>query len=102
MSAGRLEVVLRPRAITDLEAVWRYTASEWNSDQADRYLDQFDNRLSLLADNPTLGSDYSHVRPGVRRYQVGRHGVFYRVARNQLVVVRVLHDRMDTPHLLEV
>ena len=47
-----------------------------------------------------LGADYSHVAPGVRRHQLGRHGVFYRIDERQLVVIRVLHDRMDVPQRL--
>lgn len=82
-------------AIEDLEGIWRHTAQAWNSEQADQYLDQIDQRLALLAENPTLGVDYAHVEKGVRRYQVGRHGVFYRIDGMALVVIRVLHDRMD-------
>lgn len=100
MTAHRLRVSLRPLAVADLEDVWRYTAQAWNIDQADLYLDQLNERLELLAENPSVGMDYSHVETGVQRYQVGRHGVFYHIDANQLVVIRVLHDRMDAPRRL--
>lgn len=100
MTAHRLRVSLRPLAVADLEGIWRYTAQAWNVDQADHYLDLLNERLELLAENPSLGADYSHVEAGVQRYQVGRHGVFYRTDKKQLVVIRVLHDRMDAPRRL--
>lgn len=97
MTGNSLSVSLRPLAVADLEDIWRHTAQSRNVDQADKYLDQIEQRLALLAENPSLGTDYSHVGPGVQRYQVGRHGVFYRTDENQLVVIRVMHDRMDAP-----
>ena len=100
MTGHRLGVSLRPLAVTDLETIWRYTAQAWNVEQADQYLDQLNERLELLAENPSLGLDYSHVEAGVQRYQVGRHGVFYRIDNHLLVVIRVLHDRMDAPRRL--
>lgn len=98
--AAPLAIALRPLAVRDLEEIWLYSSKTWNPDQADRYLDQFDTRLAVLAENPTLGVDYSHVQPEIRRYQIGRHGVFCRIADSKLLVVRVLHERMDAPRLL--
>lgn len=97
MPNSSLRVLLRPLAVADLEGIWHYTAQTWSVDQADVYLDQINANLLLVAENPTIGIDYSHVGHGVHRYQVGRHGVFYRVDSGQLIVIRVLHDSMDAP-----
>ena len=64
MTGNSLSVSLRPLAVADLEDIWRHTAQSRNVDQADKYLDQIEQRLALLAENPSLGTDYSHVGPG--------------------------------------
>jgi toxin ParE1/3/4 len=35
------------------------------------------------------------VRPDYRKYPVGSHILFYRVTKAAIVVVRILHQRMD-------
>jgi toxin ParE1/3/4 len=39
----------------DLVDIWEYSFEQWDADQADKYLDELDRGISLLADNPELG-----------------------------------------------
>jgi toxin ParE1/3/4 len=48
-----------------------------------------------LAADPRLGRTCDEVRPGYRKYPVGSHVVFYRIARGGIDVARILHQRMD-------
>ncbi|MBL4910108.1 MAG: type II toxin-antitoxin system RelE/ParE family toxin [Alteromonadaceae bacterium] len=35
--------------------IWTYSFDNWGTDQADKYLDQIDEVLQLLATNPLMG-----------------------------------------------
>ncbi|HBK07703.1 MAG TPA: hypothetical protein DDZ81_17930 [Acetobacteraceae bacterium] len=49
----------------------------------------------MLAEFPEIGRDASHVRPGYRKIETASHSVFYRNTPVGVVIVRVLHQRMD-------
>jgi len=78
----------------DLLEIGRYTVEQWGVEQADRYLTQLDDRLRLLAREPTSGRSCDEIKAGYRRYHQGRHVVFYRVVRAQVQIIRILHERM--------
>jgi toxin ParE1/3/4 len=48
-----------------------------------------------LAQSPRSAPQCEHIRPGYRRQTVGRHAVYFRVDADVVIVVRVLHERMD-------
>ena len=84
-----------PRARRDLIEIWFYTFDQWGGEQADHYLRGIDAAIRQLAENPFLGADFGHVRKGIRRHSAGRHRIFYRVNRQTIEIVRVLHASMD-------
>ena len=69
--------------------------------QADRYLDELDQEIQLLAENPNLGSDYDHICDGYRRLSINYHAVFNRLLGDFPEIVHVLHERMDIDTHLE-
>ena len=42
-----------------------------------------------------MGSDYSAVREGLRRYEHVSHAVYFRPTSSGILVLRVLHGAMD-------
>ncbi|RZK25535.1 MAG: type II toxin-antitoxin system RelE/ParE family toxin [Hymenobacter sp.] len=40
-------------------------------------------------------SDQASVSPGLRKWRSGSHNIFYRVRGDVVLIVRVLHARMD-------
>ena len=91
---------LTPAALRDLEGIWRYTAQQWGETQAAHYLDLLNDAFETIAQSPDSAQPCDHIRPGYRRQGVEHHAVSYRLAGDTLVVVRVLHERMDaTRHL---
>ena len=93
----RAEFRLRPAATQDLESIWIYTTEQWGIEQAHRYTDELTKAFKLLANNPEQGGACDEIREGYRRYRVGRHVIYYRIADYGVDVVRVLHGRMDPP-----
>jgi toxin ParE1/3/4 len=94
------EVRVTPAALRDLEGIWTYTAQQWGEAQAARYLDGLNTCFEAIAASPLSAPTCEDIRPGYRRQRVQRHTVYYRVMDAMVVVVRVLHERMDAPRHL--
>ncbi len=89
--------VLTRKAKEDLKAIARYTQDTWGREQRNRYLTELDRSFHALAADPLKGRDCGDIRPGYRKYPVGRHWIFYRGINggDRIEIVRVLHGRMD-------
>ena len=86
---------LRPKARKDLEDIWSYTYETWGKDQADSYIHDLDSGFRALAVNPKKGRPCDDIREGYRKHFVGKHIIFYRMAKKGIEIVRILHQRMD-------
>lgn len=60
-----------------------------------RYIEDIDRRLRWLRTNARQGRPRPALGSGLRSVGVGRHVIFYRDLADRVVVVRVLHERMD-------
>lgn len=89
------EYRLTPAAEGDLEAIWTYTLQKWSAEQADRYIDTLTDAFAELAQSPKSAPACDQIRPGYRRRSIGRHVIYFRPTTYGIVVVRILHDRMD-------
>jgi toxin ParE1/3/4 len=87
--------VFSPRAQTDIGEISDFTADRWNIDQADENLRQLRAAVEPLAEAPYLGASCDDIRAGYRKFPVGSHVVFYRHRADVIIVVRILHRRMD-------
>ncbi len=83
-----------PKAESDLLEVADYTQANLGDAQADRYLKQIEECCRRLAKSPLLGRQCDEVRSGLRRFEQGRHVVFYRQHGDGILVSRVLHQSM--------
>ncbi len=86
---------LSPRALRDLESIWRHTRLQWGVKQADFYVDVLDAAFENVAHAPLTAAACDYIRAGYRRRVVERHMVYFRLVDDGIVVIRVLHDRMD-------
>jgi toxin ParE1/3/4 len=82
-------------AQSDLEQIADYTVINWGQSQADFYLEQLEKAFYSLLDNPYLGKSRDDIKAGYRSLLVEKHLVFYRLADEQLEIMRILHCRMD-------
>ena len=87
--------LLTPAARADLDDIWEYTVARWGAAQASSYLRTIAAACAGLADGTTASQDAGHVRAGYRKAISGRHVLFFRHTEAQIVVVRILHQRMD-------
>ena len=86
---------LSRRAATDLEAIAEFTINRFGIEQARRYRDELKACFENLAENPTIGRRAEQLANGLRRFEHRSHIVFYVLAEDGVLVVRVLHYRMD-------
>ena len=88
-------IIYKPRARRDLAGIWSYSAETWSAKRADEYIDAFDSAMSLINEFPSIARDASQIKPGLLRYEVGSHVIYFRVDKSSLTVLRILHDRME-------
>lgn len=67
---------------------------QWGLEQANRYTDILTAAAELAQSHNTAPS-CDHVRQGYRRRGVERHMIYFRITTYGVVIVRILHDRMD-------
>ena len=87
------------KAEDDLIGIGEYTLRSWGEAQAERYLAALEECCEMLGNNPELGRSCEEIRPGLRRFEQGKHVVFYRKDAEGIVVSRILHQSMlAEPH----
>lgn len=59
-----------------------------------------DSMKGLLAET-AVSRSRNDLRPGLRMVASGRHCIFFEANESRVLVVRVLHDRMDSRRHLE-
>ncbi len=72
-----------------------YTRREWGAAQKRKYLGQIKGTFKALRDTPGLGAPRDDINKGLCAHPVRKHVIFYRETKNELVIVRVLHESMD-------
>ena len=81
-------------AESDLKSIIQFTMKTWGMVQTKRYSHGIRDCFQLLANNPLLGRSCDSIRPGLRRFEHGKHVVFYLSLSDGLLIVRVLHQQM--------
>ncbi|SHM57522.1 toxin ParE1/3/4 [Roseovarius litoreus] len=86
---------LSPKARNDLEDIWLYSFSEWGRAQADAYVASLRSVIKGLQDGQTVSRRADNAKPGYRLAVAERHLVVFRQTPDKIIVIRVLHQRMD-------
>ena len=103
MAAGELAGFrLTPKAETDLEDIWLYSAETWSPSQADRYLDALLAAIDTLVAMPAMARERPEFDPPVRIHPAAEHLIVYHVEHEWLVIIRVLGSRQNWRAILGV
>jgi toxin ParE1/3/4 len=92
---AKAEYRLTPRAKRDLQDIWHYTHQQWSLEQAGRYLNALTAAFEELSKAPKSAPACEHIRTGYRRLRVERHLIYFRITLDGIVIIRILHERMD-------
>jgi toxin ParE1/3/4 len=87
------------RADEDLIDIWLFIAHD-DVRAADRVLDDIEEKLLLLADQPDLGPARPDIAPDLRYFPVRRYLILYRQITDGIEIVRVVHGARDVPALM--
>lgn len=96
----RLELTETARA--DLQSIRRYSFREWGAERTAPYMTALSDVMKRLVAGTTVSRDRDDLRPGLRMATSGRHCIFFEEDPLRILVVRVLHDRMDHQRHLDV
>ena len=88
-------------AVKDLEEIWSYTKQIWSIVQADRYYSLIIDEIEFISSNPLLVRSIDYIKEGYRSTKVKSHIIFYKQEKDAIVVVRILHQRMDTENKMK-
>jgi toxin ParE1/3/4 len=86
---------LTKKAVEDLRVIGRYTEQHLGKEQRNIYLTRLDQGFQAIAREPEIGPACDDIRKGCRKLHVGRHLIFYAFKEQQILIVRILHERMD-------
>lgn len=95
------KVILRQEAIDDLNDIWIYTFETWSEKQADKYYATLEFTCMQIGKNPGLGKEYEGINSNLIGLKIGTHIIFYQIiAKDEIEVIRILHERMDLKNRL--
>lgn len=95
------KVILRQKAINDLNDIWDYTFEKWSEKQADKYYTTIKLSCSIIGKNPDIGKQYDGISKDLLGLKAEKHIIFYKsITENRIEVVRILHERMDLKNRL--
>lgn len=89
-----MRIELSEDANADIRSIHTYTVKVHGGAQARRYIGGLNARLRAIAADPRIGRPYPEAIPATWRVTYGRHFIYYRPAGEELLIVRVLHQRM--------
>jgi toxin ParE1/3/4 len=85
---------LTKKARSDFDEILLYTIDTWGEEQAERYRTLLLHGLDLIAQKPGVGRPCDRLASGLRRFEQGKHVIFYKPDGNGILVSRILHQRM--------
>lgn len=90
---------LLPQAEHDLLEIAEYIAVD-DLGAADRQLHRLRDSFRRLSEFPELGTAHDDVRAGMRLLPVGSYLILYRIAREGVEIVRIVHGAREWQALL--
>ena len=89
----RLDLTEIARA--DLASIRRYSVRTWGPARTTKYMDALRDTMKGLARGAVVVRTRDDLRLGVQMTTSGRHCIFFEADGSRVLILRVLHDRMD-------
>ncbi len=91
---------LSKKAAQDLKEIYQYSYREYGERQADNYIQELEKVFNLLAENPLLCRERIEFIPPVRIHHHNKHLIIYINEQNTILIVRLLHEKIDAKNQL--
>lgn len=92
-----MRLILSRHAKEDLLEIWEFIADH-DEIAADRYIDHLRDRALELIHFSELGRGRNEILSGLRSLLARNHLLFYRLERQEVQILRILHGSMDLPN----
>lgn len=92
--------VLSQKTEEDIDDIYNYGIYRFGKDQALHYLVGLQTYLQILVKNPNLGKQRDEIKEGLYSFPYESHIIFYRVFKNHIRIVRILHGSRDLKRFL--
>lgn len=92
---------LSQKAQEDIESIYDFGVKKFGKDQALYYLVEIRSYFELLLKNPEIGKQRDEIKEGLYSFPFVSHIVFYRIFKNHIRIVRVLHGSRDLKKFLK-
>ncbi len=86
---------LSREAAQDLMGIAEYGIETFGPDQAQKYHHSLERIFGLLADMSGIGRSVPELGTDLRRFEHGRHSIFYVAGNDSVLIVRVIDSRRD-------
>lgn len=87
---------LTPEAKDSLKSIGKITHKQYGKKQRDIYLKLLDDGFNHLTEFPNRGIARPEIHSTLRSYPVKEHIVYYLTKQDHIVIVDVLHKRMES------
>lgn len=84
----------------DLIDIYLYGSQNFGQTKAESYFEEINQVFLFLAENPLVSNERQEFVPPVRIHPHGKHLIVYTMEDDFLLIVRVLHQRMDIKQYL--
>ncbi|HEV8377467.1 MAG TPA: type II toxin-antitoxin system RelE/ParE family toxin [Tepidisphaeraceae bacterium] len=87
-------VLKTDRAERDIDQIADWIARGSES-AAHKWLGELDEKFSVIARTPGIGTDRNSLRRGVRSYAFGNYLIFFKATKSGVSILRVIHGARD-------
>jgi len=87
--------ILSPAAQISLKNIKKYTLKNFGQRQTTTYLKKLNERMKLLAAQPSQGKERSEIKAGYYSYFVGSHTIYYRISDTHIDIIDILRQSME-------
>ena len=90
-----LEYRLNKRALVDLDKIAEYSYENFGLQRGDAYSESLFAAFRGLVEFPEKGTSINHIKRNTRRLMYESHVIYYRVSKNRITIMRILHQNQD-------
>jgi len=88
-----------PEASVDIRRIVRHSRRSWGDRRAQVYRGKLNDACARIAEYPGIGGAVHGTGRDIRRLTVEQHHIYYLIDEVGVLVLRVVHVRMDDPDL---
>jgi len=80
----------------DLKEIYRYGYFNYGEQKADQYIEALKVKCQFLADAPYICRERHEFTPPIRIHHHKKQMILYVIKTDYILIIRVLHERMET------